>query len=111
MCDDLSTLPRRDASGEDDPVLRMYRESHEAVARYTLKLADWVRKTETPVESGLTWKAATDLRDRLEREQKERLGGSFHFGDPVYVIQLENEAEALAAMRAASAEFWRRRAS
>lgn len=103
MCD-LTKIPKDDDRA--DPVLTMYRESHAAVARYTVEKDEITyggKSVASPVESGLTWDAARTLRDRLNAERPEK-----RFGSPVYIIQLENSDEARAAMRKASAAYWNR---
>lgn len=75
-------------------------QAHESVARYTVYRSDSrpVCKR-VPLQSGLKWADARAMCDRLNEEREDK-----RFTAPVFVVQLENPDEALAAMRATASK-------
>lgn len=82
--------------------LEMYRQAHERVARYTVIRSEWWPvKRRTTIKRGLSWADAKAACDQLNSARENP-----RFGDPAYVMELENQDEALAAVREASGAYW-----
>lgn len=96
----------KSAGREIDECLAMYRDSHQAVARYSLLFKADISK-DTPrevVATGLSWGDATKERDERTAALPDR-----RFAGPMYSLELENPEEAREAVRRAAEEYWARR--
>ena len=100
MCEDFTTTTRIPREC-DDPVLAMYRTSHEAVARYSVVLWPGVSAPTQVIEQGLSYDKAIEISDRLNAGRENK-----RFSGPLYGIRLENPEEALEAVRKTSRAFW-----
>lgn len=99
------TAPLKHES-EMDRGLAVYRDSHRAVARYTLVLKENFREKAKfeVIEQGLDYLSA----DReCKSRNAARLETGFHV--PVYAILLENQEEAQQAVRVAAEKYWSER--
>lgn len=86
---------------ETDQALKMYRESHQAVARYTVYLSTGFGSSRKVIGTGLPWLEAKAQADELNEQREAR-----RFGDPIYGLQLENPGEALANVRRVASGYW-----
>lgn len=93
---------------EIDIGLAAYRDSHRAVARYTLILKDnfTANAQFKVIKNGLSYVIADSECDRLNAARTK--GG---FGAPVYAIKLENSEEACRVVKVAADAYWANRRS
>lgn len=83
-----------------DTLLSKHSETWHSVARYSVYRSTWTPATTYKViETDLPIKAAKALAEKLQNES-----GLRGFGDPIFGIKLENQAQALAAVR--KADVW-----
>lgn len=88
-------------SGKDiDETLKMYRESHRAVAKYSIQLHDGRTHEKTILETGLNWEVVNKKCDQLTA-----IGGG-GWGKDFYMPLLENQPECIAASNLASDKYW-----
>lgn len=92
MCEDLTSLAKTEKL---DPGSNLYKQSHEAVARYSLIQSPGIRQPDRTVSTGHAWSDGVTLRDAMNAQQGSR------FGRPVFFLQLENDEEARAAVSVA----------
>lgn len=91
---------------EIDRYLAAYRDSHRAVARYSLILKEHTG-ADAPfkvIETGLTWDVACQEQARRNEELLDRF-----FNKPVYSLKLENAEEAKTAVQKAASQYWENR--
>ena len=89
---------------EMDRGLSVYRDSHRAVARYTLILKENFRE-KSPfqvIKDSMDYLSANSECERLNAARNET-----GFGSPVYAIKIENSEEARNAVRIAANNYWK----
>lgn len=83
--------------------LTVYRDSHRAVARYTLILVDnfTAKAPFKIIEKSLSYVVADNECNRLNAARIKT-----GFGSPIYAVQLENPEEACLAVKVAAEKYW-----